>query len=54
MEKVVFVDNESRRALKQEIRKEVILEIVEDSKCRKCKRFKNYAKKHSVRIDHED
>ena len=51
--KIVFKNDKDKIAMKLAMRKEVVHEIIEDSRCRKCPHFNKYVKKHGVEIDNK-
>jgi len=53
MERIVFENKKEEIALKLELRKEIIHEIRESCKCRKCPHFRKYLKNNGVSIENK-
>lgn len=51
MEKIIFKNDKEKIAMKLAMRKEIVHEIIEDSRCRKCPHFNKYVKNHGVKIE---
>ncbi len=53
MEKIVFKNDKEKIAMKLAMRKEVVHEIIEECKCRRCPYFNKYIRKHGVKIENK-
>lgn len=51
MDKIVFTNEKERIAFRLSVRKEIIREILEDCRCRKCKAFYDYRSKDNINFE---